>query len=439
MKPRASKSLPQFHALLTALLSALLASPALAQWQAPAYHLQLRPDFKQQTVAARASVQLHRGPNSETGLRLNAPDLDILEASINGQSLSAQKQADAWLITLPPDLATRQDLTLMLDYIAKAGEGLVFGPDYVYTAFHTCRWLPCLGSDLGRAALSLSLELPAGYDSLASGQPTEASDKQHRQWRQAQPYPLYTLGFAAGRFTRATQSAGGSGRDSTTLHYLGVADEPEALLAKFKSTPAMLAFFSAKAGLPRSHPSYSQLLLPGGVAQEASSYALIGRRMLDPILETEQEDWVIAHELAHQWWGTLISCESWSEFWLNEGVTVFMTAAWKQQRWGEAAYQREMDIATRGWQRAKDAGFDKPLSWPGDYPSLGLKRAIHYSKAALFMQALRQDMGEQQFWAGFKHYTQSNAGRQVRAHDLQVAMEAKAGRSLQALFDAWVY
>jgi aminopeptidase N len=135
----------------------------------------------------------------------------------------------------------------------------------------------------------------------------------------------------------------------------------------------------------------------------------------------------------------LISCEQWSEFWLNEGITVFMTAAWKQQRWGEAAYQRELDIATRGWQRAKTANFDKPLSWPGDYPSLSLKRAIHYSKGALFMHALRQDLGEEVFWTGFKRYSQNNAGRQVRAADLQAAMEAAAGRSLQPLFEAWVY
>lgn len=453
MKPRAPKSFALDGCFLSTLL---LATSAQAQphWQAPAYDVQLRPDFNQQTLRAQARVQLQRDANASAAaspqLQLNAPELDISSASVNGQPLPVNKQDGAWTITLPPDLAARQDLTLTLGYTAQASDGLVFGADYVYIAFHTCRWLPCVGSELGRASLSVALDLPAGVSSLASGQavtpPRAPGTPNLQRWQQTQPYPLYTLGFAAGHFSHAQQvspasdGSDGTATRETTLHYLGLADQPaSALLAKFKSTPAMLAFFSAKAGLPLPHASYSQLLLPGGVAQEASSYALIGRRMLDPILKTEQEDWVIAHELAHQWWGTLISCERWSEFWLNEGITVFMTAAWKQQRWGEAAYQREMDIATRGWQRAKDAGFDKPLSWPGDYPSLSLKRAIHYSKGALFMRALRQDLGEQQFWAGLKHYTQSNAGRQVRATDLQMAMEAKAGRSLQTLFDAWVY
>ncbi|MCV2369199.1 M1 family metallopeptidase [Roseateles oligotrophus] len=426
---------PVFVAASLAL--AFNASPSQAQWQAPAYELRLRPDFETKTVAAQAVVSLRRGAQLEDELRLSAPALEIHSAGVDGIALSPEKHDGYWLIKMPPLLAARLDMSLKLDYLARAGEGLVFGPDYVYTAFHTCRWLPCLGSDLGRASLKTTLELPAGFSSLASGVPVApqpVEQQQQQQWLEAAPYPLYTLGFAAGRFTRTSQSV-----DGKELHYLSVGDDAAALQSKFKTTPAMLAFFSAKAGLTLPHPAYSQLLLPGGVAQEMSSYAAIGHKMLDPILENEQEDWVIAHELAHQWWGTWISCEQWSEFWLNEGITVFMTAAWKQQRWGEAAYQRELDIATRGWQRAKDAGFDKPLSWPGDYPSLSLKRSIHYSKGALFMHALRQDMGEEAFWAGFKRYSQNNAGRQVRAGDLQAAMEAAAGRSLQPLFDAWVY
>ncbi|MCV2356359.1 hypothetical protein LNV09_19640 [Paucibacter sp. B2R-40] len=416
---------------------ALSGTASQAQWLAPAYELRLHPDFEAKTVTAQAAISLRRGAQLQDELRLSAPDLEIRSASIEGLALSPEKREGYWLIKLPPLLAARLEMTLQLDYLARAGEGLVFGADYVYTAFHTCRWLPCVGSDLGRASLKTTLDLPAGFSSLASGVPLAPPVPQAaraQQWLEAAPYPRYTLGFAAGRFTQSSESAG-----DKQLHYLGVSDEVAALQAKFKATPAMLAFFSAKAGLALPHPSYSQLLLPGGVAQEMSSYAAIGHKMLDPILENEQEDWVIAHELAHQWWGTWISCEQWSEFWLNEGITVFMTAAWKQQRWGEAAYQRELDIAARGWQRAKDANFDKPLSWPGDYPSLSLKRSIHYSKGALFMHALRQDLGEDAFWAGFKRYSQASAGRQVRAADLQTAMEAAAGRSLQPLFDAWVY
>ena len=148
---------------------------------------------------------------------------------------------------------------------------------------------------------------------------------------------------------------------------------------------------------------------------------------------------MIAHELAHQWWGNAITCASWGEFWLNEGITVFMTAAWKQQRWGEPAYQRELSLARQRHQRAIDASFDKPLAWAGDYPSLALSRAVRYSKGMLFMHALRLELGDTAFWDGLRRYTRAQLGQRVVSADLQRAMEAAAGRSLAALFGRWVY
>ena len=116
-----------------------------------------------------------------------------------------------------------------------------------------------------------------------------------------------------------------------------------------------------------------------------------------------------------------------------------MTAAWKQHRWGEAAYQHELGLARQRWQRAKDANFDKPLSWPGDYPSLGVRRAIQYNKGAVFMSVLRIEMGDEAFWNGVRRYTIANAGRGVTSRDLQAAMQASTERNLQALFETWVF
>jgi hypothetical protein len=98
-----------------------------------------------------------------------------------------------------------------------------------------------------------------------------------------------------------------------------------------------------------------------------------------------------------------------------------------------------MDIARRGRERAAAAGFDKPLSWPGDYPSLSVRRGVQYSKGALFMDALRRELGDAAFWAGLKRFTRAHAGGVVNSRDLQRAFEAESGRDLQPLFAAWVY
>ncbi|HZG47318.1 MAG TPA: M1 family aminopeptidase, partial [Allosphingosinicella sp.] len=62
-------------------------------------------------------------------------------------------------------------------------------------------------------------------------------------------------------------------------------------------------------------------------AQEAATYSLIGRGELERSAADPSSDWVIVHELAHQWWGNLVTAQTWQHFWLNEGITTFMTAA----------------------------------------------------------------------------------------------------------------
>ena len=157
------------------------------------------------------------------------------------------------------------------------------------------------------------------------------------------------------------------------------------------------------------------------------------------MLSDPTEDWAIAHELSHQWWGNAVTCADWSEFWLNEGFATFMTAAWKEHRWGRAAYDREMAIAKKRWYASAVAGFDKPLAWKGQYPSLKVRRGIQYSKGALFLDALRRELGETAFWKGVRLYTRAHLGGTVTSRDLQRAMEKASGQRLQPLFDRWVY
>ena len=157
-----------------------------------------------------------------------------------------------------------------------------------------------------------------------------------------------------------------------------------------------------------------------------------------PILEDPSEDWLIAHELAHQWWGNLVTCATWADFWLNEGVTTFMVAAWKEQRWGREAYEREMALARRRVESARAAGVDVGLTYAGPYLSVPLWRAITYSKGALFMDALRTELGEQRFWAGLKAWTQTYSGGAASTADFQRVMEDAAGRNLNDLFVSWV-
>lgn len=116
-----------------------------------------------------------------------------------------------------------------------------------------------------------------------------------------------------------------------------------------------------------------------------------------------------------------------------------MTAAWQQQASGDDAYRHMLDIARARVDRARAAGYDKPLAWDGTYPSLGLRRAIQYSKGALFLATLRETIGDAAFWKGLRLFTQSHAGGVVTSRDFEAAMETASGKDLAPLFKQWVY
>ena len=400
-------------------LAALMPLRAQAQ-TADHYELTLRPDHAARVLVGHARIVLNAQALRSPLVELASPNLQVGSVVVDGHARPFEKTPTGWRFALGDTPgAMPAPVRVEIEYRAPAAAGLVFGDQYVYTAFDTCQWLPCVGTDLSRATVAIDLVLPPGQRWVASAG--------------TRPYPLYTIGFAAGRFAEVVDTA------DSRLRYLGAADSEDALRTKFKDTARVVEFFERKAGLPLPSSVYTQVLVPGAAAQEASNFSVIGKEMLDPILEDPHEDWVVAHELAHQWWGNLVTCENWNEFWLNEGIAVFMTAAWKQQRWGDAAYRSELALLEQRWQRAKDAGFDRPLAWTGSYPSLGIRRSIQYSKGALFMHTLREAVGDDAFWDGLRRYTRDHAGRGVRSADLQRAMERSAGSSLQSLFDLWVY
>ena len=116
-----------------------------------------------------------------------------------------------------------------------------------------------------------------------------------------------------------------------------------------------------------------------------------------------------------------------------------MVAAWEQHRFGEAAYQQELNVFRNRRDQLRERGWDKPLTWDGAYPSLGYRRAVQYSKGALFLAELREIIGDAAFWEGVRSYTRAHAGGSVTSRDFQSAMEHASGRGLEVLFAEWVY
>ncbi len=423
---------------MTALAIATADAPG-PDFDAVAYDVEITPDFRSGTIAGSTTLRFRSLEDGLSVLTFSANALTLDRVTVDGVPAAQTRDDKTLSVTLPRPLGRGEQAVIALSYSGTPARGVAFDGDSVYAAYFACDWMICRQDAPGdKAAIAMSINLPRGMTAIGIGVETSRRRlsgglEQHR-WESERPYSSFIYNFAAGRFEQWRDVAG-----ATEIVALGRDIAPSQLKARFATTAAMLRFFEEKAGVPFPQARYTQLWVPGSAAQEAATFSVIGEAEIGPILTDPQEDWVIAHELAHQWWGNLVTCASWQEFWLNEGLSTFMTAAWKEHAFGRAAYDREMDIARTRVARAKERGVDTHLTDPGPFPSLGLKRAIVYSKGALFLDALRTEIGDDAFWRGLALFTRTHAGGAVVSADFQKAMEEAAGRSLAASFDPWVY
>jgi aminopeptidase N len=403
------------------------------------YTVSLRPDLATTAVSGTEAIDVRGTSDNVARLSFTANALRISEATVDGTPAEVLHGRDAIVFTLPRPLPKGGKATLRFRIEGKPARGVTAAAGGIFTSYFACDWMVCLQDAPGdKAHLTLDLFLPAGMESMGVGRagPTTklpAGLVLHR-WRSARPYSPYLFAFAAGPFVRRSART-----DLGELVYLDATGTKADLARLFAQTPAMAAFLADKAGMALPDRRYVQVLVPGREAQEAASFSLIGKAELEREWDDPSSAWIAAHELAHQWWGNLVTCETWRDFWLNEGIATFMVAAWKEHSSGEAAYAQELDGARRRVERVREIGFDKPLAWAGQYPSIGARRAVQYSKGALFLAHLRESIGDAAFWTGLRGFTRQNAGGTVTSKDFQNAMEKASRRDLSPLFAEWVY
>ncbi len=414
------------------------AAPA-ANARVVAYALELRIDPGSKRLAGRERIVLRTDGAGPAFARFPRHELAVTAVSDDhGRALAVDTAGDEIVVALPPPERRGATREIAVDYAVEDPRGVDFEPDLVYTAFDTCHWMLCHEDPGERARFDLTLVAPPGLVSIASGEllgvHRAVDGTERHRWSEREAYPAYLFGFALGAFRKSSERYHG-----VTLESYAAASLPEtALSALGPTTRAALDFLRERAGRPFPHGTYRQVVVPGGVAQEATSFSLLGWDGLAPMLGDPREDWLIVHEMTHQYWGNLLTCADWSHFWLNEGVTTYLVAAFKQERWGRDAYDRELALFRSRRARAADAGFDVPLAYAGAYPSLAVRRAVVYSKAALFLDTLRAQVGERTFWRALRAYTRGHAGS-VTSRDFQRAFEREAKRDLAALFAEWVY
>ena len=399
------------------------------------YAATLEPDIA--TKSVKGSVRIRFSTDSQQA-EFNCGDLAI-DAVRSGHAELKFAVHDHRLTVYLPSRTTRPQ-EIEIDFHGTPKYGMRFFPDrqQVYTIFSTSQWMVCVDDPSDKATLTFKLILPANLTPLANGQlvsETKLPDnKRASEWVQKTPIPTYIIGFTAGPFHIFKAKRG-----NVELQYFATNYTETEVRRIFRDTADMLNFFEERAGVKYSDKTYTQVLAAGGVEQEMSSFTALGEAYGKRVLANEQDQWLGAHEFAHQWWGNLVTCADWKHFWLNEGIASFMAAAYLEHRFGRAAYMREIETYRANYEKVRDAGKDKSLVFPDWLSPTREDRTLVYDKGAYVLHLLREEMGERAFWNGIKIFTRRHFGKSVVTSDFVTAMEEANKKSLKSFFAKWVY
>jgi aminopeptidase N len=412
-----------------------------ASFDVLAYEARIEPDIANKSVKGKVSVKFNSLENNLSEIRLDAGALEIDAAREGKTALKYEKRESVLIISLARPAKLNEKRELEIEYHGAPRFGVRFFPEQrqVYTIFSTSQWMPCVDAPEDRAEFRLSLILPKDLKAVGNGrfvrERSLPDNKSASEWEQKTSVPTYIFGFAAGDFREVRDNHKG-----VALRYLASPQFSEQEIRRiFKDTPDMFDFFESKAGMKYADAVYTQVLAAGRAEQEMSGFTAMNEDYGRGVLKDEKEIWLAAHELAHQWWGNMVTNRDWTHFWLNEGIATFMTAAYKEHRFGRAEYLAEIEKSKMRYEKVRDAGKDKSLVFPDWNKPTREDRVLVYQKGAYVTHLLREEMGDAAFWKGLKDYTRKYWGKSVETADFQKTMEKSSGRDLSAFFNKWIY
>lgn len=317
-------------------------------------------------------------------------------------------------------------------------QGLRFRSESIYNVSEpdmARNWFPCYDHPWDKATAEMIVTVP---DTLycASNGLLEASTHNPDgtitwHWRTRYPLPTYTASIAVAPYEIFSHWYHYSELDSMEMPNYVFPDRMDAARVTLSNVPAMMEYFAGRFGdYPFLQEKYGTALVQMNGAMENFTCTILDRRRADG---TTDHDWVLAHELAHSWFGNSVTMRDWSDIWLNEGFATYGDALWKEESEGEAALRERMEFFKAEYF-AEDASSRFPTYDP-DF----LWGATVYEKGAWILHMLRYVMGDEAFFESLRQYHQQYRYGSATTAQFRQVCETVSSIPLGAFFDEWVY
>jgi aminopeptidase N len=251
------------------------------------------------------------------------------------------------------------------------------------------------------------------------------------------PFSSYLVSLIVGQYEEVKDQF----KDKPVISYVYPGQVEDGRVS-FGKLAQMVAFYSEKIGYDYPYSKYAQTMVKdfGGAMENISATTMTDNALHDKRAALDvSSDEIMSHELAHQWFGDLLTCRHWGEIWLNESFAVFFQCLWKEHDKGKDEFLYEMYANQQGYFRAWDEGNRRPIVTLRYEDPDALFDAYAYPRGGAVLNMLRFVLGEELFWKAIRHYVQKNQWRNVETSDLKAAIEEATGQNLSWFFDEWVY
>lgn len=419
--------------------------------------LTLHLDLAQKTLRGTCATTVRAISEPVASVALDAVDLQIVQArQADGTPLRYDYDGQRLLVSLATPLRRGDEATVAVEYsVTNPRLGLYFiAPDAAYPdkpvqVWSQCQdedaryWFPCFDAPNEKATTAITITVPQPYFALSNGTLVEtrhdaAAGTSTYHWVQDQPHATYLMTLVVGDFAVHTELLDGL----PVQWYVPRGREADGQRA-FGDTPEMLRFFSAKIGLPYPWSKYAQVAVADfifGGMENTSATTQTDLTLHDARAHLDfSSNGLVAHELAHQWFGNLLTCKQWSHAWLNEGFATYFDALFHEHHKGTDEFRYLMHQNAKNYFREDAEEYRRPVVTNVYKEPIDLFDHHLYEKGSLVLHMLRYMLGDDLFWRAIQQYVSANQHQVVETIDLERAVETATGRNLQAFFRQWVY
>jgi len=416
--------------------------------------IEVTPDFGERSIRGRAVLRLRAVADDQESVKLDASNLKVRSVSLKDKGLLLFNNLDGKLdVQLPGTVARGTELELEVEYEGRPVKGLYFrGPDKDYPDRpvqlwtqgedeDSHYWFPCIDTPAQKTTSEVVAVVPSSFVAISNGKLVSVKEDVSQgtktyHYSQDKPHSVYLISLVAGDFVELKEEVDGV----PVLYYVPKGREEDARRS-FSETPEMIRFYSERTGMPYPWDKYAQVTVNefifGGM-ENTSATTLTDLTLHDERAHLDFSSVpLVAHELAHMWFGDLVTCRYWKDAWLNEGFATFFEALYTEHSKGRDEYIYEIIRNQEAYLEELERYARPIVTNVFETPTEMFDKHL-YEKASVVLHMLRSLLGEEAFWRGIRHYVKENAFGVVETSDLRKAFEASSGINLDAFFAQWL-